>query len=472
MTVTLWLALLLIAASPAILRLRYGRDWLMRPFSLFILAGCVYHGLSEVVIRLTGAQDLAPWRPPIAYADEGALIAGAAMLALTIGYLMLAPRLELGFRPDLEALKRAFDWRVLTVALLPLLVATVTGHGYSSGQALQGGGATQQGFAFQFFVPVVVLTAFAVLLRAPRWFLLIVVVQSVLMALAGQRLEIIIAGITLWLLARRVGLGPSRRKVLVGVALAGVLVYAIGSSRAAMGREVFHSDSGLGARLQAVKEGLLHPHQDSVNGGGTLAEAGLRLDSNAWTGNVAFAFTRGAQPMGRSAITDAVLSELPSVLYPQKLNALTLDQRSPETAAIDRFGIPNIDYLPGDATYFYPALGLGGLLVFSLAVGVLLGLLDTAALRRPTVARIVLLATLAEAALFFERGLPFYLEAGRGAVVILLGVVVWGRIRQAFVIRSRRSDRRAGGVYPAGAVPEDRLTEGAVPEMRAGVSRA
>lgn len=428
MTVSLGLALFLLAASPAAMRFRYGRDWLLRPYGLFVLAGVTYHGLAELAIIASSADELVRSRPPAEYVGQGALVAGAALLASTIGYMLLSPR-----RPradvDVEQLREAFDWRIGAAFTAPLLVTTVAGEGFNSGQMLDGAGASVTGFAYQFFVTAILLTSFSLLLRWPERFVAIVAGQSLLMAIAGQRLEVLVAAVVLWFLASRVGLGPSRKQIVVTVAIAGLLAMAIGSVRASAGRELFYTDSGAQARAAALISGILNPQANAVNGGSAIAEASLRLDSNSWSGQVAQAFAEGKEPLGPDALVTMVAASVPSILYPSKVQDLTLLDRSPELNAIVSLGLPRIDFLPGHTTFFYPQLGLAGLLVFSLIFGAVLGWLDDFCLRRQTMLRLVGLLLLVQAALLFERGIPFYLVVGRAFIVIVLLLAGWRWLR-------------------------------------------
>jgi hypothetical protein len=50
MSVAMWLALVLQAASVALLRVFLGKTWLRRPGTLLILASVVYDGVSQVLL--------------------------------------------------------------------------------------------------------------------------------------------------------------------------------------------------------------------------------------------------------------------------------------------------------------------------------------------------------------------------------------------------------------------------------------
>ncbi|WP_345462694.1 hypothetical protein [Nocardioides marinquilinus] len=402
----------------------------MRPVSWLALTAVGYQGVSEVVIRLTDADQLVAYRPSRAAVDNGMVVAGLALLALTIGYLVAHPPAPVEVDVDTGDLARALDWRIFAVLTVPLVLTTASGRGYSSGQPLDTQGAIDAGgLGSQFFVPMVILTAFAYLLRHPRQYAFVLVAQSIGLAVAGQRLEVLVAAAALTALAMRVGLRPGRRQLVVTVAVALAAVVAINSVRTTAGREVFQSDSGFAARFDALREGLTNPTATSDLGPGALAEAALRLDSASWTGAVYEALHEpGVKPAGAHLIRGAVLTSVPSVLFPSKTTVLTELDRSPEAATIVALRMERVDYLPGHLTLFYGALGLWGLLLFNLLVGMALGLLERAALRRASPVAIVGLLTLLQSALFYERGIDYYLLAGRSFFVLAVLVYVLGAV--------------------------------------------
>lgn len=431
MTATFVVALALLLASPWAMRLRYGRDWLLRPYGLLVAAAVVYHGISETVIRATGAADYAPWRAASQAVDHGMLVAAAGLLAMTLGYVALCPPASVSTAGDLSQLRAAFDWRITGAAAVPLFLATVAGRGYASGNALEGEGVGELGLAVQFFLPLVVLTAFGLLLRWPRAWLWVILGQSVVLAAAGQRLELFVAAVALVVLGARVGIRPSGRQLVTAALVAGLLALAISSIRADAGRGVFQSESGADERLAALWEGLAAPEVESVHGGSALEEAALRLDSNAWAGAV-MAGMDEVGAVGPRPVVGAVLTSVPSALYPDKLTDLSLLDRSPELAQITGLRLVVMDYLPGHVTTFLGALGPWLMLLFNLGVGGVLGLLDRACTASSTPWRLVGTLLLVEAAMFFERGIDFYLVAGRAFLVLAAAAWVGRRVVEAF----------------------------------------
>ena len=442
MTVTFILGLGMCALSPTLMRFRYGRQWLLRPFGILTLMGFIYHGASEVVIRITDSDELGSYRVNRDWAAEGMFTAGLALLALTLGYIAATGNRPLPASSDLTTIKRSFDWRVTGALSVPLFAATVAGQGYASGAVLEGGGLNTPGFATQFFVTLILLTSFGLLVRYPNKFLLIVGGQSVLIAIAGQRLEIFIAATVLWVPATRVGVGPARKQVVAAVLVAGLAGFAISSVRGAGGRDLFYSDSGFSARVEALWKGITEPEDvESVNGGSLLQEAFIRLESNNWTGSVEQAFqSHNADPIGARPLWNAVLTNIPSFLFPDKVTSLSLAERSVEYSQIMGLPLVDIDYLSGHATSFLGLFGKPGMLFWNFGFGAVLALLERLAGRSGGVAGVVFTLALTQAALFYERGQDYYLTLGRAALVIVIALWAWGRLAAALA-RPEKKER-------------------------------
>jgi hypothetical protein len=383
----------------------------------------VYHGLSEIVIRLANADALVAYRPERRYADKGAFVVGVALLVMTLGYLATHPPASLSETVDRKRLARIFDWRLTGLLTLPLLLATTQGAGYNNGRPLQGEGISTAGLALEFLVPLLVLTSFGYLLRHPDRFVLVIAVQSAAMALAGQRLEVLVTVGVLWLMARRVGLGPTRRQMGLTAVAAVVLVVGITSVRSTVGREQFYGNTGGMSRLSAIAQGVENPQYVGVTTDNPLVDAALRFDGNAWSGGIMQSFDAGRDPIGVAPVYYSALSTVPSVLFPSKVTDLSLLQRSAEMWQITDLRLPVVDYLPGHVVFFLGALGMWGLLLFNFLIGLALGLAESRALRSPGPVAIYALLLLTQSALFFERGLPLYLLAGRAFLVV--GAVIW-----------------------------------------------
>jgi hypothetical protein len=260
-------------------------------------------------------------------------------------------------------------------------------------------------------------------------------VQSAVLAVAGQRLELLLGGVVLLLLAGRIGLSLSLRQWVYAAAVGGIFMVAITGVRADQGREIFYSDTGLVARFEALGRGLGDPRLSAgpQGTGSVVGEAALRLDSNSWTGNVAMALDgSGGTTTGVAVVLGSVLAMVPSVIYTGKL-AVDVYQRDPESAAIVYLGLPPSDYLPGHLTILYGALTWPQLLLVMLGVGLVLGNVESRVCGNSGPFAMLGYMLLLIAAVFYERGLVSgYLSAGRSFVIMagVLGLTNWaGRNR-------------------------------------------
>jgi hypothetical protein len=89
-----------------------------------------------------------------------------------------------------------------------------------------------------------------------RWFLPVLLAQSLLLAAAGERSPLIINAIALLLLLGHGGQRSRRTHLLAALALTLLAVLAITGLRAEQGRSIFGSNSGLGPRAKALSMGL------------------------------------------------------------------------------------------------------------------------------------------------------------------------------------------------------------------------
>lgn len=424
MTTLFLISLLFLAASPAILRTRYGREWFLRPYSIFVIVACVYHGLSEIVIRATGAAQFAAYRVDQKFIDDGMFVSAIALLAMTIGYVVFCPPRPIDRSIDLDHLRRAFDWRVFGVLAIPLFISTVHGKGYANGAILTGQGVTDQGLAAQFWMPVISLTTFSFLLRHPKWWVPALVTQSVLMAAAGERLEIVVGAATVLVLAARVGMKPNKKEVATIAVIAILGMLAISASRTDQGRTVFQSNSGFGARWSALIQGIEHPTVQSVHGGNALAEASLRLDSNSWAGGIMKAFEgQSKEPIGWEGLQVSAIAAIPSYLDANKIEQLRALDYTPKNQVRHQLNVYNVDYLEGGVSEYLGNLGPLTTVAFDFAVGIVMGLLDGFVLKRSSIWRLIGYLLVVQAALFFERGIDFYLLTLRAFATFV--VVAW-----------------------------------------------
>ncbi len=436
MSVTLWIALLLQFATMALLRLGLGKLWLRLPVTLLVLASMVYDGLSQVLLAFPSVRPWDTFRNGIqpGYIDEATLILSAGMLAFTIMYLVTARRGTAGDGAVIAA--GALDWRLLALACAPLAVLTYGGRGYNNGNGTltTGAGAPlASSLAGEFFVILVALAAFGLLLRhGSRWFLPVLVAQSVLLAAAGERTPVIIDAIILIVLLARAGLRPPAGQLAAALALTVAAVLAVTGVRAAQGRDLFYQDSGLGNRVTALGTGLTG---GAVPGEpGLAAQAASRLDGTSFTGGILQAEGIGESRLSMAYVPESLLLTVPSAVWPSKLDRQ--DALNPVLAETYDLGLQRINFLPGLPGLYAGFLAPPWLIAFLAVLGALCGRGERWLLRRSTPARFVLIAGAMDAALCYEKGLPGMLVALRAGLV--LAVVVW----LAEEIRSRSHARR------------------------------
>lgn len=433
MSYTLLIGLLFLAASPVLMRLRYGRDWIGRPFALFVLAAVLYHGVSEAIISLTGVDERVAFRPAREWADLGVVAAGISLLIATVAYCVVQPRTLRPVNLNRDDLARVLDWRLLMIPLVPLVAATLTGSGYQSVTAAADGDAlSSQGFAGQFLVPLLVLTTFAYVLRHPRHLIGALAAQSLVMALAGQRLEIAITAILLLLLTRRLGIKLSRRQIAVGGVVAMMMIVALTSSRSTMGRTSFQGDQTTGsARAEALLDGLLNPSYTGVVSDNPLEDAAVRVNTGSWTGGVlrAFDLDPTAKRIGPEPIYYTAVLMVPSAINPAKTTELTLFQRSPKAWQAADLNLPQTDFTTGGLMYYFGALGIWGQALFALLLGLIMGALDRWALQRQGAIGFLAVLTLMQANLFFEKGTLYTLTSFRAFLVLGLGLLAIAAVR-------------------------------------------
>lgn len=431
MTPLLAISLFFLAVPIAVMRSRYGRQWYLRPYGMFVITAVIYHGISEVIIRATGAERLAIYRVAQPQIDAGVFVASLGLLAMTLGYVMVSPPRPTEGTIDMENLKRAFDWRVFGILMIPLTLTTSHGNGYA-GAALTGQGVTQAGLSSEFFVPLMALTTFSFLLRHPRSWIPAIAVQSIVMGVAGQRLEIIVAAVAVAAMCARVGIKPTLNQVAAIVTLAVIGLLGISSARAIQGRGIFQTNSGVTARISAMVQGLEHPSVQSAHGGNPLQELGLRLEANSLAGAIMYEFdVNGKDPIGWDGPKAALITSLPSFMDPGKIQQLQALDYTPKNQVRHQLGVEDVDYIAGAVVTFLGNLGPPMNTVFDLFVGLILGALDNLVMRRITLWRIVSYLLVAQSALFFERGIDFYLVSLRAFLVFVIGASVLGAFARA-----------------------------------------
>jgi hypothetical protein len=426
-TVTLGLALVMQLVGTLLLRRRLGRPWLRRPVTLLYLFAIVNQGISAVLLSFpsTAAQD--PYRLGVApgYQGDAALLTSAAMLALVIAYLLTQPQWA-----DTGSCEQAVtmpDWRLLAVACAPLAYLTYEGKGYNNGTSLTASTPLATDLAASFFTIMVIVTAFAFLLRhGPAWFLAVLTAQSLALAAAGERTPVIAGAVALGLMLGRAGMRPPARQVQATVALVLLLVLAITGARVIRGRGTYETATGLGTRAQALGAGITTvPSLQALT-----AEGASRMDGEAFTAAILQARAMGTPRMSTAYAPESLAEVVPSFLWPSKLaegNAL-----NPALTEINGFGLQYINFLPTLPGLYVGFLPWPWLIALMAAIGAVCGWGEKWLLRRYTPARLVLLAGAILAVAEYQAGLPAMVLALRSAAVIAVPVWALERARGRF----------------------------------------
>lgn len=443
MSAVLFAALCLQATAIALVRYRLGRTWLRRPTVFLIINAVIYHGVSALLLLIPSVREWDTYRIGIANQniDMATLIMSAGVLVLAISYLialgrpMLLTRDEQGKAPDL----RVIDWRPLAIACIPFAILTYHGQGYNSVNALNSSTSVGSELASTFFTSFVVLAAFAFLLRhGSRWLLPTIIVQSVILAAAGERSPLVVGVAELFVLLAQLGRRPSRRQVTAILMLTLVAALAITGYRADSGRAVFYSNSGIRARIAALGDGiysLVHSTNSAGTGPGLISRTAVRIDGNSFAGAVWQDMRFGHPPLGVTQAAKSTLIVVPNALWPSKLShELSLN---PAATEISEFGLQNINYLPTLAGLYLGFLGPYLLIGFMALCGIIFGCGEQWLFRYLTATRLVLLGGSVSAAMSYEQGLPGILVTLRTVVIIGIVIKVLDTARRSSIRRYR-----------------------------------
>jgi hypothetical protein len=385
----------------------------------------LFHGVSEVLIHTVAARDFrrSPrWSIEQSYIDDAALAVSMGLLVAVLGYLILvnpgasSPPQPVTVRPAWWPL----DWRIAGLAAVPLLAATVSGKGYGNYYAYAPTlSATLVGLSNAFLVILVVLTAFSLVLKYGRgWLIPVLAAQSAVLAVSGQRSELFVGAVVLLVLLYHVDIRLSRRAVALALSVATVAALGITSAREDVGRQYFRDDSGFIGRGRVIADGAL----SRPDPGTLLSEFAHRFDGNVFAGQVDRSVRAGSEfeQLGVSSILDSFLIVVPSVLSTERSNSE--QARSLEYQLIAERNVVPIDYAPGSIGPYLGAVGGRGLLLLMLLVGLAFAVAENWLLRKVTLNRILILATLLQGVLFFAKelvGIAVFLRTGLLLVLIV-----------------------------------------------------
>lgn len=426
MTVTFLAALLVQCIMVALLRHRLGRRWLRRPVTVLVLASVVELGIAPGLLAVPSIGRDNVYRHGIqrGFVDSADLIMSVAMLALTLGYLLTRPeRTATPERPGAIIVTRAVDWRLLAVACIPLVVITAAGHGYNNGAGSGPGTSLSSNLAVAFFVVTIVTASAAFVLRhGSRWFLIVLIIQSVVLAAAGERTPVLMDAIALVLMLLFAGIRVPRLQLAVAAGMTVLVILSISGVRLQEGRALFYTDSGLSTRITALATGVtaVGETQGGTDSPGLLTQFAIRMSSVDFGGAILQAISEGQPRLSPAYVPESLLLAVPSFIWPTKLNhSTTLD---PTQLQIEAFGLQNINFIPGLPGLYIGFLAPQWLVILFGLLGAVLGWFERWLLRECTPARFVLFGGSVVAALGLEAGLPTMLVQMRSAAALALAV--------------------------------------------------
>ncbi len=409
---------LLLQVTAVIIVLRGVRGQVFRhPGALLIIVAVIYDGVDEFANRLIrpGPER---YGLTIAEVDRWMWFVGPGILLLAVSYLAtLRPSTLAHHRSSpsaMGAIIRTLDWRVLAALTAPLYLYSVFGalhtlRGASSATYLQ------SGLTAQFMLPCLVLLSFSLVMRfGTRLILPVLLAQSLLLLLLGERIPIVAALVMLLFALQISGIRLSGRQVRLLVAGAMIAMLAITLSRSVAGRTNFATNAGPTQRLHALEVGLLHPGYMFKS---VRSQYVYRLDGNDFASFTLAGISKGIPPVGITPLINNITLAIPSFLDPAK-DSSPLATRSTEALYEPRYEMPPMNRLP---TLLGTLLGYFGPFWFEflcILLGVFFGLADRW-VQRPTAARIVLGIGLVLCVMLYEQSPAVYPLTFRGVLVIL-----------------------------------------------------
>ncbi|GAA2501952.1 hypothetical protein [Winogradskya humida] len=457
MTVSVVIGLLLQLLALWLVHVTIRGQWLRHTGAMLLTVAVIYQGVTELMQSLfPGREHSYRYLVRQDAIDNWVLLVSAAILLFAVGYvgsLRLAGRrtgLPHGAPADPAGYLRDLKLRWLLISIVPLMITALTGRGETA-QTTTSNGVTQTGYALaglteQFYVLLVGICGAALIARyGTRWMLPLFVVQGGLIALAGQRMAVVIACVLSLYGAAVCGVRPTRKQLTSTVLALAFLAMAISSARAAVGRDAFASGGDLTGRILAVAQGVENlPRAD----GAVLDDVVYRFDGNAFGAIVTESLSRGAETVGLTTVKNDLLLAVPSLLYPTKIDT-PLRDRSEEVYLMERYGLPlTVDYLPGLFGTIVSYYGPLGLVLIAVLIGMVWAVVDRWILDRASPLRMILGLGLTLCALSYEKGPAYYPAAMRG--VLLFAFLLW--VIQQVNNRNGAAARRTATPKPASPV--------------------
>ncbi len=426
------LGMLFQAFAVFIMAMNWSRLGRARLGPLFLALMIMYHGVPEWIALLF---------PPRSTADilnsSWFLIASVAIALFSSTYVALARRLPVA--PGTEGIgSLELAWRHFVLLFGILFVWSVLG----SAQESNASGYWQSGLSGQLLLPTLVLATTLFARRFGRiGFVTGISLQTVLLALLGQRTQVAIAAVVVVLLLYWLRVGIRIRDIAFAAIVAMVAFLAISSARSIVGREIL-VNGPTPERIESLVSGVRQPLSPEV----LAEEVTFRLNGNYFAGLILDRL-EVVDPLGLEPLRVAFSLSIPAAVWPDKYQ-LPEYLRNEEALVINRLNLVDIDHR---SSLLAIALTYGGpilLILLSACTGLGFAFMDRRLGERPSGSRLILYACLAIGVLNYESGMISWLIGLRSGLILVALMASVGWIRAA-AVRSRGADSRSRTRVPA-----------------------
>ena len=287
--------------------------------------------------------------------------------------------------------------------------------GILSQNGLSGKNYLQSGLITQFLLIFVVFLSFSIILHfGVKVALPVFLVQALSIVLLGERLPVIAASVALYYSLKRVNLKLSPRQVWTFVVLMALVIAALSVSRITFGRSAYGVNSSGTTRTNALLSGMASL--------GKIPETfrkqfSNRLDGNDFAAYTLKGITAGIPPVGFTTFINDAKLEIPSFIFPSKLNMPVAD-RDEELYFELRYNMPPMNRLP---TVFGTLAGYFGpywLELIAPILGAIFALIDRW-LSKFNMYKFAIGIGLIFSIMYYEQGPAVYFAIFRGVIVML-----------------------------------------------------
>ncbi len=385
--------------------------------SLFVLVAFVYHGLSELLNRL-GPSGTERAGLTLSELDRWQWFVGLAIFLFTLSYLLVLKVKETTkvtlASSELKNITTFLDWRILAIITLPMYLYELSG-GILSENGLSGKNYLQSGLVTQFLLIFVVFLSFSIILHfGVKVALPVFLVQALSIVLLGERLPVVAVSVALFYSLKRVNLTLSPRQVWTFIILMTLVIAALSVSRITTGRSAYGVNSSGTTRTNALLSGVASL--------GKIPETfrkqfSNRLDGNDFAAYTLKGITAGIPPVGFTTFKNDAKLEIPSFIFPSKLNMTEAD-RDEELYFELRYDMPPMNRLPTVFGTFAGYFGPYWLELIAAILGAMFALIDRW-LSKFNMYKFVIGIGLIFSIMYYEQGPTVYFAIFRGVIVML-----------------------------------------------------